>query len=58
VGAPSSASTTTPAILASPRAVDLFVYTPEEFDRMRSEERPFLTHALEGAKLVHEGCEL
>jgi predicted nucleotidyltransferase len=44
-----------PAILASPRPVDLFVYTPEEFERMRAEERPFLTHALEGAKLVHEG---
>ena len=44
-----------PAILASPRPVDLFVYTPEEFAQMRAEERPFLTHALEGAKLVYEG---
>ena len=44
-----------PAILASPRPVELFVYTPEEFDRMRAEERPFLVHALEGAKLVYEG---
>lgn len=44
-----------PAILASPRPVELFVYTPEEFERMLREERPFLVHALEGAKLVHEG---
>lgn len=44
-----------PAILAAPRPVELFVYTPEEFDRMRAEERPFLVHVLEGAKLVYEG---
>ncbi len=29
--------------------VDLLVYTPEEFSRMQEEERPFLSHALEGA---------
>lgn len=29
--------------------VDLLVYTPEEFARMREEERPFLSHALKGA---------
>lgn len=44
-----------PAILASPRPVELFVYTPEEFSHMRAEERPFLMHALDGAKLIHEG---
>jgi uncharacterized protein len=44
-----------PAILAAPRPVELFVYTPEEFERMRAEERPFLVHALEGAKRVYEG---
>lgn len=44
-----------PAIVASPVAVDLFVYTPEEFERLRAEERPFLIHALEGAKVIHEG---
>ena len=44
-----------PAILASPRPVELFVYTPEEFERLRAEERPFLMHALDGAKLVYEG---
>lgn len=44
-----------PAIVASPVGVDLFVYTPEEFERLRAEERPFLMHALEGAKRIHEG---
>jgi predicted nucleotidyltransferase len=44
-----------PAILAAGCGVDLFVYTPEEFERLRREERPFLVHALEGAKLIHEG---
>ncbi len=44
-----------PAIVASPVGVDLFIYTPEEFERLRSEERPFLIHALDGAKLIHEG---
>lgn len=44
-----------PAIVASPVGVDLLLYTPDEFDRMVTEERPFLVHALEGAKLVYEG---
>jgi predicted nucleotidyltransferase len=44
-----------PAILASPVGVEMFVYTPEEFDRMLDDERPFLVHALEGAKVVYEG---
>jgi len=35
--------------------VDLFVYTPGEFERMRAEERPFLMHALEGSKVIYEG---
>jgi predicted nucleotidyltransferase len=43
------------AILASPRPVELLVYTPEEFDAMLAEERPFLVHAMEGAKLIYEG---
>jgi predicted nucleotidyltransferase len=41
-----------PAIVAARRGVDLFVYTPEEFAALRSEGRPFLVHALEGARLV------
>lgn len=45
-----------PAILAPfATSVDLFVYTPAEFERLKAEERPFLTHALDGAKLIHEG---
>lgn len=44
-----------PAVLEVGGRVDLFVYTPEEFEAMRSEERPFLVHALEGAKVVYEG---
>ncbi len=44
-----------PAILEAGGRVDLFVYTPEEFEAMRSEERPFLAHALDGAKVVYEG---
>ena len=44
-----------PALLAVPLAVDLFVYTPDEFERLQTEERPFLVHALDGAKLIHEG---
>ena len=44
-----------PAIVAAGVGVDLFVYTPQEFDDMRAEERPFLTHALADARLVYEG---
>ncbi len=44
-----------PAILDSPVPVEMFVYTPEEFERMRAEERPFLMHALEGARRIDEG---
>lgn len=44
-----------PAILASPIGVEMFVYTPEEFERLKEEERPFLMHALEEAKQVYEG---
>ena len=43
------------AILEAGVGVDLFVYTPEEFERMKAEERPFLMTALEYAKLVYEG---
>ena len=44
-----------PAIVAVPVGVDLFVYTPEEFDWLLEERRPFLVHALEGAKTIYEG---
>lgn len=44
-----------PAIMAAGVGVDLFVYTPEEFDALRQEGRPFLESALEDARLVYEG---
>ena len=44
-----------PAILEAGVGVDLFVYTPAEFKRMQAEERPFLSHAMKSAKLVHVG---
>lgn len=42
-----------PAILAAGTGVDLFVYTREEFERMKAEQRPFLMHALENARQVY-----
>ena len=44
-----------PALLAAPGAVDLLVYTPEEFERLKAEERPFLMHALESARPIDVG---
>ena len=44
-----------PAILAAGVGVDLFVYTPAEFERMQVEERPFLSHAMKSARVVHVG---
>ena len=44
-----------PAILEAGVGVDLFVYTPAEFEQMRAEERPFLMHAMQSARLVHVG---
>ncbi len=41
--------------MAAGIGVDLFVYTPEEFEALLEEERPFLIHALEGARVIHEG---
>lgn len=43
------------AVVAAGVGVDLFVYTPEEFEEMRRDRRPFLVHALDGAKVVYEG---
>jgi predicted nucleotidyltransferase len=42
-----------PAILAARVGVDMLVYTPAEFAAMREEERPFLMHALEGARQIY-----
>ena len=44
-----------PAIVEAGVGVDLFVYTPEEFEKMRAEERPFLAHALKSARSIHVG---
>jgi len=44
-----------PAILAVGVGVDLLVYTPEEFDLMRAEKRPFLSHAMASARPIHVG---
>lgn len=41
-----------PAMLVASRGVDLLVYTPEEFERLRAEERPFLMRALATAKPI------
>lgn len=41
-----------PAVLAAGTGVDIFVYTPEEFERLKAEERPFLVHALASAKPI------
>ncbi len=44
-----------PAILEAGAGVDLFVYTPAEFEQMQAEERPFLSSAMKSARLVHVG---
>ena len=44
-----------PAILEAGVGVDLFVYTPAEFEQLQEEERPFLSHAMKSARLVHVG---
>lgn len=37
-----------------PIKTDVFVYTPEEFERMQQNENPFLASALENARLLYE----
>ena len=44
-----------PAVLGAGVGVDLLVYTPEEYERMRAAERPFLSHAMKGARPIHVG---
>ena len=36
-------------------ALDVFVYTPEEFERMREEGNPLVTRALEEGEVIYEG---
>ena len=40
-----------------PVHADVFVYTPEEFERMQENENPFLLSALESAKIIYERKE-
>ena len=44
-----------PALLESNLGVDMLVYIPEEFKRMRTEERPFIVDALEEALPINVG---
>ncbi len=44
-----------PAIRKAGGAVDLLVYTPEELEAMKAQERPFVINALREAKQVHAG---
>lgn len=37
-----------------PVHADVFVYTPEEFERMKENENPFIMSALESAKIIYE----
>lgn len=36
------------------KTVQAFVYTPEEFERMRQTQNPFVTHALKESKILYE----
>ncbi len=42
-------------VIAPP--VEMLIYTPEEFEQMRGEERPFLMQILEEGVEVYEGPE-
>ena len=37
-----------------PVKADVFVYTPEEFESMKDNEKPFIMSALDGAKTIYE----
>ena len=37
-----------------PVRADVFVYTPEEFERMKENENPFIMSALESAKVIYK----
>ena len=43
------------AVAAAGGAVDLLVYTPEELEALKAQERPFVINALMEAKQVHAG---
>lgn len=37
-----------------PVHADIFVYTPEEFERMKENENPFIMSALENSRVLYE----
>lgn len=37
--------------------VDLFVYTPKEFEKMKEESHPFLNQALKRGKIIYEAAK-
>lgn len=47
-----------PALIEAEAGVDLLIYTPEEFDQMQRDERPFLANALRGALQIHSGADV
>ena len=40
--------------IISPTALEMFVYTSEEFERMKREQNPFITTVLEEGKEIYE----
>ncbi len=42
------------AVPLLPVHADVFVYTPEEFERMKENENPFLISTLESSKVIYE----
>ena len=41
-------------LIQVPGAVDIFVYTPEEFERMKNSGNPFMEKVLEEGKVIYE----
>ena len=44
-------------ITACPVAIEILVYTPEEFEAMRERESPFVLRILEEGKIIYERSE-
>ena len=36
------------------KGLDMLIYTPDELERMQSEENPFITHALSEGVVIYE----
>ena len=37
-----------------PKGLDMLIYTPDELERMQSEENPFIAHALSEGVVIYE----